>query len=361
MENSISLCYSLWHETHRNRATVGNAASAGNPIVKSGQESAGSSSCSKFFRKFGVSMVSSISKRGTERIEVPTHSRPSAQAYQGTEEQACKGASERIPRRWVSDGSLDAQTCGQSDRPSVRYPVSSIPCLETSGKSGMELSEAGTSRSSARRKGNRPLEAVPMASYKKTRQNMEPIWYFLTKAAFYSSPRSGEHGHPRGKRRTCITTINETGYLPSAHSPYRRKEKELRCTFDTSPEILMASISEIFLLFCSSIFTGQSSCYGITHPFTTEKRSNGLLPAVRDCMLRTSRPMHRNSIRQNMFGIKPTQPLLTAHRKIWLNCAECCAVPSAGLSDHKSFFGPASMPQIYRGQDSYFHYLCKDQ
>lgn len=246
MENIPCLCYSLLYETHRNRTTVGKAASAGNPTVKSGQKSAGSSSCSKFFRKLGVSLVSGISKKGIGRIEVPTHSRPSAQAYQVTEKQAGKGASQRSARRRLSDGSLDAQTRGKSDQPPVRHPVSSIPCVEAFGKSGVELPKARTPRPAAGRSGNCPLEAVSMAAYKKTRQNMEPIWYFSMKAAFCSSLPLGEPGLPRVKRPACITTISETGYLPSAHWRYLRKGSESLCTSDISPEISTASMFGTF-------------------------------------------------------------------------------------------------------------------
>lgn len=361
MENIVHICYNSRHETFRNRTTAGKAASAGNPAVKSGQESAGSSSCSKLFRKFCLPMVSNISKKGAGRIEVPTHSRPSAQAYQGAERQARKSVTERSPSRWLSNGHVDAPACGRSDRPSVRYTVSSIPCLEASGQSGMELPETGAPRSAARRRKNHPLEAVPMASYKKTRQNVEPIWRFLMKAAFCSSLLSGAPGLPRGKRPTCTISTNGIGCPPSAPLQYPRKESESLCISGISPEISTASISETFSLFCSNIFAGRSSYYGIGHLFTTEKKSSGSLPAIRDCMSKTSRPMRQSSILQNMCGTRPTLPSPTAHRGTYRNFAECCAPLSGGSGDHKSSSGPASMPQIYRGQDSYFHYFCKDQ
>lgn len=306
-------------------------------------------------------MVSGISKKGIGRAKVPTDSRSSAQADCGTEEQAGQITVERSSRRWLSDGSLDPQACGKNNRSSIRHPVSSLPCLETSGKSGMELPETGATRPATGRRGNCPLEAIPMAAYKKTRQNMVPTWYFSMKAAFCSSPRSDEPGLPRGKRPACITTINAIGSPQSAHSRCRRKGNESLCISGIRPEMLMASISETFSRFSSSTSADRSSCYGTALPSTSTKRSDDSWCVILDCGLRTSRPTRRNSIRQNTSGTKPMPRLPTAHRIIWPSCEACCAAPSAGSSDQKGFSGHASMPRIYHGPDDCFHYLCKDQ
>lgn len=361
MENIVHICYNSHHETFRNRTTVGKAASAGNPTVKSGQKSAGSSSCSKLFRKFCLPLVSNISKKRVGRVEAPTHARPAAQAYQGAKKQAHKCVAERSPISRLSDRYVDAPACGRSDRPSVRHTVSSLPCLETSGQSGVELPKTGAPRPAARRRKNHPLEAVPMASYKKTRQNVVPTWYFLMKAAFCLSPRSDEPGLPRGKRPVYITTINEIGYQPSAPLRYPHEESESLCISGISPEISTASISGTFSFCCSNIFAGRSSCCGMELPFIIVKRSNGLLPAIRDCMSKTSQPMHQNSTRRNMYGTKPTLLLPTAHRKTCQHYAECCAARNVGSGNQKSSFGLASMPRTCRGQDNYFHYFCKAQ
>lgn len=310
------MCYNSCHETLRNRTTVGKAASAGNPTVKSGQESAGSSSCSEFFRKFGVSMVSGISEKGIGRAKASTDSRSSAQADCGTKKQAGQIAAEWSSRRWLSNGSLDPQACGKNNRPSIRHPVSSLPCLETSGKSGMELPETGTTRTATERRGNCPLETIPMAAYKKTRQNMAPIWYFLMKAAFCSSPRSDELGLPRGTRPVCITSINEIGYPQSAHSQCRRKGNESLYISGIRPEMSTDWISETFSCSSSNTSADQSSCYGTALPSTSTKRSDDSWCAIPDCGLRTSRPTLRNSIRQNTSGTKPMPRLPIAHRKI---------------------------------------------
>src|SRR4030067_708082 len=103
MEIMFHPCYTIVHETSGNRATAGKASTTGNPVVKSGQEPVSSGECRKLFREFGVSMVSSISKTGAERVATPTNAWPTAQTYQIAKSQADQAAAERPFGRWLSD------------------------------------------------------------------------------------------------------------------------------------------------------------------------------------------------------------------------------------------------------------------
>lgn len=361
MENIHHLCYTMLHETSGNRSTAGKASPTGNPVVKGGQEPVGSGKCRKLFREFGVSMVSDISKTGSKRVATSTHSWPPTQTYQSAAGQARQAAAERPFGRRLSDGYVDLTTCGRSDRPSIRYSVSSFPCLEAPWKHGVELPEAGASSPAARRREDSPLETVPMASYKKTRNNVGSIWPFLMKAAFCSYPQSDVHGLRRERHRSFITSINRTGYPPSAPLPYPRKESALLCIFGIRPKILMASMSEPFLHPCSNIFGGQWYFCGMVEPSTGEKRLNNLLPNIGDSTSNGFRHMLLNSTRPNMFGIRPIALLPTARHKIYRNSAGCCAMPRVKSEDRRSSFGLVSMRLSYRGLDKAFHYFCKTQ
>ncbi len=349
------------HETSGNRATAGKASPTGNPVVKSGQEPVGSGKCRKLFRKFGVPMVSDISKTGSERIAATTHSWPTTQTHQIAEGQAYQAAAERPFGRRLPDGYVDLTACGRNNRTSIRHSVPSFPCLEAPRQHGVELSEAGAPSPATGRRENCPLETVPMASYKKTRHNVGPIWPFLTKAAFFSSLRSDERGLQRERPRSCITSTNRTGYPPSAHLRSPRKESVSHCISDIRPRILTASMSEPFLRPCSNIFGDRWSSCGMEEPSTCEKRSNNLLRSIGDSRLNVFRHMLRNSTRPNMFGTRPTALLPTAHRKIYRNSAACCEMPSGKYEDRRSSFGLASMHLSYRGPDKIFHYFCKSQ
>ena len=355
------LCYSMIHETSGNRATAGKASPTGSPVVKSGQEPVGSGKCRKLFREFSVPMVSVISKTGAKRVATSTHAWPPTKTYESTEEQTHQTAAERSFGRRLSDRHVDATACGRSDRPSIWHSVPSFPYLEAARKHGVELPEAGTPCPATGRRENSPLEAVPMASYKKTRNNVGPIWSFLMKAAFCSSRPSDGRGLQKGKRRIFIISTNMTGYPPSAPWRYPRKENASLCLSDIRPRVSTASMSEPFLHPYSNIFEDRWSCCGMAGPSICEKRSNSISPNNEDSKLSASRRMRRSSTRRNMCGTRQTAPLPTVRRKIYRNLVSCYALPSVKSEDRRSFFGPASTHLNYRGPDKYFHYLCKAQ
>jgi len=343
MENMLHPCYTMVHETSRNRATAGKASPTGNPVVKSGQEPVGSGKCRKLFCEFGVSMVSDISKTGDERAATPTNAWPTAQTCQIAKRQADQAAGERPFGRWLSDRYVDLTTCCRNNRGSIRHSVPSIPCLETPRQYGVELPETGTTSPTTGRRENSPLEAISMASYKKTRHNVEPIWYFLTKAAFCSSLRSDARGLQRERRRSFITSISKIGYPPSAPLRYPRKGSASLCISDIRPRILTALMSEPFSHLCSNIFVGQWSSCGMADQSICEKRSNNILPSIGDFTSNGFPRMLRNSTRRNMCGTRPTVLSLTARRKTYQSSAICCADPSENYEVRRSFSGHASM------------------
>jgi hypothetical protein len=177
------------HETSRNRQSAGKAAPTSNPAVKYGQEPVGSSTFCKLFCKFRTPMVSNIPVRRTGGFTTSAHSWASTKAYRDAAGQACRDVDERSSFCRLPDGPVDITACSRSDRPSIRHSVSSFPRLEASGKYGMELPETGTARPSTGRRENCPLEAVPMAAYKKTLRNSGHIWPFLMKVVFCLSLR----------------------------------------------------------------------------------------------------------------------------------------------------------------------------
>lgn len=361
MENQRHLCYSMIHETSGYRATAGKASPTGNPAVKSGQEPVGSGKCRKLFREFGIPMVSVISTRGAKRVATPTHSWPSTKTYQSAEGQAHQAAVERPFGRRLSDRHVDVTACGRSDRPSIRHSVPPFTYLEAPWQYGVELPEAGTPSPATGRRENSPLETVPMASYKKTRHNVGPIWSFLMKVAFCSFRPLEEHGLQKEKRRFFIISTNMIGYPPSALLQYPRKESVSLCISGIRPRVSTASMSDPFLHPCSNIFEDRWSYCGMAAPSTCEKRSNTLLPNIGDSKSSDSQRMLRSSTRRNMCGTRPTALLPTALQRICQNLASCYALPSVKSEDRRNFSGHASTRLNYRGPDNLFHYLCKAQ
>lgn len=349
------------HETSGNRATTGKASPTGNPVVKSGQEPVGSGKCLKLFRKFGVPLVSDLSNTGAERVATSTNAWQTAQTYQIAKEQADQAAAERSFGRRLSDGYVDLATCIRNNRGSIRHSVPSLSCLETSRQYGVELPEAGATSPATGRRENSPLEAIPLAAYKKTRHNMGPIWYFLTKAAFCSSLRSDAHGLPREKRRFFIISTSKIGYPPSAPLLSLRKGSASLCISGTRPGISTALMSEPFSHCCSGTSGGRWFSFGMEDQSICEKRSNNISPSIGDFMSNGFLHMLLNSTRRNMYGTKPTVLSPIARRKTYRTSTTCCAAPSADCVARRNFSGHVSMHLSCHGPDDCFHYLCKAQ
>lgn len=203
------------HETLWNRTTVGKAAPAGHPSVKSGQKSVGRGTGLECICKLGVSLVANISREGFRRATPQAHSRAPTKAVEVSEKTIGKGAPEGPPSRRLSDRPVDLEPDSQSDRPGVRGPISSLPRLEAPGKPGMELSETRASSFAKEGRRNCPLEAVPLAPYKKKPKDLGPIWSSSMNPGFCLSPMSLVLGHPKGRPLSFIISISKTEFLPS--------------------------------------------------------------------------------------------------------------------------------------------------
>jgi hypothetical protein len=66
------------------------------------------------------------------------------------------------------------------------------------------------------------LEALPVAAYKKRRNDLGPIWFSSMKAAFFSFRPADGHGHRQGRHLSFNTTIDTTAsplWRPSVSQP----------------------------------------------------------------------------------------------------------------------------------------------
>ena len=363
MENIFQFVYNTIHETLWNRTAVGKAAPAGHPAVKSGQKSVGSSTGLKCIGKLGVSLVPDIPREGFTWTSPPTHSGTSTQAVEASEEPIGKGASEGTPGRRLSDRPMDPNAGSQSDRPRVRGSISSLPRLEAPGKHGMELSETRAPSIAKGRRRNCPLEALPLASYKKKPKDLGPIWFSLMNPDFCLFPTSPVPGRPKARLPFFTIFISKTEFLRSVLSRCRRKKGVWPFIFDFAPAISTVWMSGLSLKACSNTSGVQWFCCGIEEPSTAGRKSNNFFLVIRDCTSITFPLTHRNSIRQNMFGIRLTVPSPTARRRTVRSLKECSEIQCGGYEAPQSSSGPVSMLPIYHGhrESESFHYLCKTQ
>ncbi len=351
MEKYFQFSYTVGYETLWNRTAVGKAAPAGHPAVKSGQKSVGSGTGLKCICKLSVSLVPDIPRKGFTGATPPTHSRTSAQAVQVSEEPIGKVAPEGTPGRRLSNRPMDLKAGSQSDRPRVWGSISPLPRLEALDKPAVELPEARASGLTKGRRRNCPLEALPLAPYKKKPKDLGPIWSSSMSLGFCLFPMLPVPGRPKVRHPSFIIFISGTEFLLSVLSRCPRKGGASSFIFGFAHTISQGWMSVLSSKACSNILRVQWFCCGIGEPSTSGKKSGDSSLVIRDCMFITFPPTHRNSTPQNMFGIRPTGPFPTVHQRIWQSLKECSEIRCGGYGGPKSSSGPVSMPPIYHGYD----------
>ncbi len=351
----------MGHETPWNRSAAGKAAPTGHPAVKSGQESVGCGTGSKRFCELSLSLVPDVPNKGLAGTVPPTHSGKTTQTLQVPKEKTGKGALKGTPNRWIPHGSMDLKTGSRGDRATVWHSLSPLPCLETSSKPGLELPETGAPGFAKGRRADRPLEALPLAPYKKTPKGLGPIWSSSMSPAFCSFPTSRAPGHPRARLLSSTISTSRTEFLPSVLWRCLRKEDAWPFISSFAHAISPAWMSGPSSKACSGIFRGLWSCCGIGELSTgVKKSSNGSLN-IQDFMWNIFQPTHRNLTRLNMFGIRPIALYPTVRRRTWQSLQGCSETLCGGYEDPKTSFGPVFMLPIYHGHGEPFHYLCKTQ
>ena len=353
--------YTMWHETPRNRPATGAASPTGHPAAKGRHESVGRGPCRECVRKLRVPMVSGIPKEGIAGTPPSTNPRPSAQALHIAEEATGDVALEGLPVGGVSDRSVDLKARRRDDPPAFRRGLPSLPCLETPGKPGVELPEAGAPGPATGRSRDRPLEALPMAAYKKTHKNVEPIWSSWMNPASCSSPTWPAPGLPKEKHRSCTISTNKTESRRLVLWRCLPNESDWPSIFICAPTISQGSMSERSCNTCSAIFGGRWSCCGIGERSIAAGRSNTGSPRIQGSTWKRSRPTPRNSIRRSMFGTRPTAPWRIVHPRTCSSSTGGSETRCDEFVDRNHFFGPASTLPICHGQGDAFHYLCKYQ
>lgn len=351
------------HETLWNRTAVGKAAPAGHPAVKSGQKSVGSGTGLKRICKLGVSLVANISREGFQRATPKSHSRASSQAIQVPEDSVGEVASEGPPGSRLSDRPMDLKAGSQSNRPRVWGSISPLPRLEAPDKPEVELSETRAPSVGKGRRRNCSLEALPLAPYKKKPKDLGPIWFSSMNLGFCLFPMSPVLGHPKGRPLSFIISISKTEFLPSVVFRCPLKEGAWPFIFGFAHAISQDWMFVLSSKACLNTSAVQWFCCGIEGPSTAGRKSSNFFLVIRDCTFITFPPTHRNSIRQNMFGLRLTVPSATVRRRTLRSSKECSEIQCGGYEAPKSSFGPVSMLPIYHGygKNESFHYLCKTQ
>jgi len=347
----------IHEQTTRNRTAVGETAPTSDPTAEARKEFVGSGARVERVGEFGAPMVSSVPKGRSPRTLAPTHAGPTAPAIRTSEGETRESASERASGRRVQDGSLDLAAGVRGDRKIFRGFVSSLSCLETPDRFGVELPEAGAPRPATERRGDRALEAVPLAPYKKTPKRLAPIWCFSMRAVFFSFPTLPAPGGREEKHLLSDICTSRIGSPPSARWRCPRKGSAWPFTCGVAPGTLTGWTSGIFSNTCCGIFEDLWFSCGIVAPSTGARRSRNSFGNAHVFMWNSSLPMRRNSTRRNSYGARRTRRWPTLRRRTWTNSKGCSEAPFAEYGIPRSSFGPASMRPIFRGHDD-LSFIC---
>jgi hypothetical protein len=203
MEHFSFSCYNLGYATPWEPKRAGEAAPKRHrPIEKGKSESLGRCPLARGLQKLRLTMVPRISGKGSQWPAPQGGSRAAGKALPKTERRFGQVAAGRAAFVRISNRSLDAPAGGSGNSEGIWHSISSPPRLAVAFGDGVELSKTGMSGFTAERGRDCPLEAPPLAAYKKTPKDLAPrcsSWMdgencvvkitFLLDAAFQGGPR----------------------------------------------------------------------------------------------------------------------------------------------------------------------------
>jgi len=351
MEHYSLFRYTGGYETPRDPATTGATTPTGHPVVKSRETPVGGGSCLKRLQELGLSVVRGVQKEGTHGASPQTDPRPAAQVIRKSETAADEASSGRSLGLRPSDRPVDLEADRPVDPQAVSHSVPPQPCLAVTSRHGVELSETGAPGSATGRRGDRPLEAVPLAAYKKTPSDVAPIWSSSMNPVSCSSPTWPAPGRPKGKRLSFTIATNRTASRRSA--PWRCPPNEggWRSIFSFAPAISQAWMFKRSLRICSGISGDRWFCSGIAEPFIVAGRLSSGSKTIPDSRWSRSRRTRPSSIRRSISGARRIGRWPTVRQRTWSNLPDDSRTRSDESGDRKNSCGPVSTLPIYHGPD----------
>ena len=349
------------HETKRQFDRVGNPSSTGHAVAAARWGFSLRRSAGGGIFEFGSPMVAGLSTGREAGTTFQTCARPAAAVACATEKGSGTVVVARATGGRIYHRRLDVEPCKQIDPPAFRRSVSSGTCLEVVAKPvGVELPEAGATSQRTGRGVDRSLETLQVASYKKRRANLVPIWPFWMKVGSCLSRMSAKHGRREDKRRGFGTAIDTTAFRPYRPSPFRRlvTASDFLFIFISPTSVPRKSWSSYGHCFDMSV--APSSCSGMGGPSTgtlPSKHSSARIPVCR----RNGFPrMLQNSIPMSSFGPRRNMNWPTAQPRILATLAGAWATASDEYGRPSLSWLHLSLLPSCRGPNC-IHSLCEAQ
>lgn len=292
------------------------------------------------FTELGVSVARNVPERRRESAKSKIGTWTSSQ----TEARPEKSFDANLAKRGTLDGiphrPVDHEACCRGNRKAIWREISPQSPLAPSDRPGLELPEARKESPRTRRKSHTALETPQMAAYKKTQIGLVPIWYFLTKAAFFWFPISGAPGHRGDRLPACLWRVIGRRYRLFPPSAYLLKESAPPCISGSIPVKTSKhrKSNDFCTIFCVISKVLLFSC-GIRVWFIGLAWLRSALGAIKESMHISFQVMRLNLTLLNSYGRNLKGLLLTPFPKIWLILKMSCVHLYTGFAIHNGSCG----------------------
>lgn len=183
MDTSRHISYPLGHETPRSPSPAGEAPPASHRVVAIRQTASVGSRQAGCVAEFCGPVAAGVPQVRSAWSETAPDAWTPGTPVSRTEAATGPRPSEEPAENRLFHGPLDAEPGAPRNRGALWHPLLAPQCVEDIDPPGVELSKAGEASPRKGREGNRPLEALPLAPYKKKPKDLAPTWSSSTKAA----------------------------------------------------------------------------------------------------------------------------------------------------------------------------------
>jgi hypothetical protein len=362
MDTFHRMRYTRMHETSRHCSAVGTPKAPGHGSAEVRQDLPIHRFDDGNIVEFGRALASVLPQAWTPRASGSTDSWPATPAIgcpeaADSEASGTRPSSSRLPNRRV-----DVKTDCRGNRQAVRGGVSPLSHLEIDAGSRLELPEAAEASPGAQRGGDRLLEEVRVAPYKKRPQRLGPIWSSSMKADSCSSPMLPGLGLRGERLQICSSQGVGPSSRPSRLSASPRSESVWPCMRGSIPTRTSGPLKWpiSFGISCATSWA-QWSCSGTEGAPIKPDSFNISWTAILACTRIPSRPMRLSSTRTSLSGPSLSARWPTAFLKTWIISGISCGRQCADSAAPSSCSGRAFTLPICRGHDGCIHFLGKHQ
>ena len=297
----------MYEQTRKFRTTPG-ASLAGDSTLGRGGHASGSRPEVGRDPRRGFPMEDSACPRRRRSVVRQAGPRCHAEADRQTMSAVVEVFAARAAQARLVDRTLDATANRPIDREKVFGPVRPVRRMAFAAATWLELPEAGTESTRARRCSHRAVAQARLAALKKTLEIAAAPWYSSMNRALCCSRPCVALGLP-GERRPCWTAgIGTTVCRSSRSLPSLRSAGGWASISTSWITTSSRTILKCLSLACCSGWAGQSSWSWIVGPSIERARGDSKNDSAAASMWNGCPPMRRSLIPMNRFGTTRNTP-----------------------------------------------------